>query len=61
MKQQIKISVEVPDRLHAGQFKTVFSMTKVVDDSLDFDFKSVLLGLSVLYRDQDGIIHFSVI
>lgn len=61
MKQQIKITVEVPDHVHAGQFKTVFSIVKVVDDSVDFDFKSVLLGLSVLYRDQDGIIHFSVI
>lgn len=61
MKQQIRITVEVPDKLHAGEFKTVFNLVKVVDDSLDFDFKSVLHGLSVLFSDQAPVILFKVL
>lgn len=61
MKQEIKISVEVPDRLKPGSTKVVFSMVKVVDDSIDFDFRSVLHGLTVLFQDQSPIILFQIL
>ena len=60
MKREIKISVEVPDRLKPGSTKVVFRMVKVVDDSIDFDFKSALRGLFVFYQDQSPIILFQI-
>lgn len=58
MKQMIRIMVEVPDRLKVGEFKIVFNHAMSVDDSLQFDYTHVLLGLHCLF--PDGVITFKV-
>lgn len=58
MKQVIHVTVDVPDCLKNGEFKTVFHHAMTVDDSLKFDYTHVLIGLHCLFLD--GIITFKV-
>lgn len=61
MKQEIQITVEIPDHIHPGQFKRVFHLVKSCDDSVQFNFGSVLNGLLCLFYDLNAIITFKIL
>lgn len=60
MKQRIEIEVIIPDLLKAGQFKSLFRKVIEIDDSVDFDYKSVLKGLKCLFADDLVVICFKI-
>lgn len=59
MKQRIRVEIIVPQHSTPGEFKTVYQMETFVDDSVSFDFCSVLKGLRCLYPET-SIISFKV-
>lgn len=52
--------VSVPDHNKAGSFKDIFRLENVIDDCVDFDFRSVVKGLRCLYPDG-AIISFRLL
>lgn len=61
MKQSLKIKCEVPDRVHAGDFKVIYSNLVKIDDSLNFDYQTLIRGLKLLYPFNDLIINFQIL
>ena len=60
MKQHIEIMVSVLDKSVIGRYKDVCKVVTKVDDSVKFDFQSVVRGLRCLYPDDTAIISFKV-
>lgn len=61
MKQRIEITVSVPDRSNIGNYKDVFKVVNIVDDSVLYDFQSVVKGLRCLYPDEAAVISFKIL
>lgn len=55
-----KIIVTTPDRNNIGSFKEVFRHSISVDDSIDFDYKSLLKGIKVLFPDKQLFINLNI-
>ena len=53
MKQRLLILVETPDLRNVGSFKELYRNQLMIDDSLDFDFRTVLSSLKILYPGND--------
>ena len=60
MKQRIIIRVEKTDPLKAGSFVEIYRNSVETDDSLSFDFSTMIKALSILYASQKPIISFSI-
>lgn len=61
MRQRIEITVDVPDRNDIGSWKNVFKVVNLVDDSVTFDFQSVVKGLRCLFPQDSAVISFKVL
>ena len=58
MKQEIIITVDVPDHRNAGNVKNVFRCVKLIDNSVELDLKAIYHGLRLLYDDSSAVITF---
>ena len=61
MKQRIEIMVSIPDRQDIGKVKDLFRVVNFVDDSVRYDFQSVVKGLRVLFPDESAVISFRLL
>lgn len=60
MKQRLLILVQTPDLRNVGSFKELYRNQLMIDDSLDFDFHTVLSSLKILYPGNYIIISFKI-
>lgn len=49
MNARIVIDVDVPDHINPGSFKNVIHRVVSLDDSVEFDFRSVIRGLCCIF------------
>lgn len=60
MKQTLKIEVLSPDRSKAGEFRQLLLNRIELDDSLHFDYHSLLKGINLLYSNKQIIVNLSI-
>lgn len=60
MEQRVIIKVLLPDSLDVGKSKVLFKCVRMLDDAVDFDYKSVIKGLRCLYPDERISIAFEI-
>lgn len=60
MKQRVDIKVEVPDSVKVGAFKELYSTVVLLDDSLKFDYNTIIQAFKMLYLDKHIFVSFVV-
>lgn len=60
MNKLLIITVECPDRINVGQFKTLYKNSIPIDDSIKIPFEILIEALRVLYPQVDNRVMFNV-
>lgn len=60
MKQHIKVIVQSPDKIKAGQFREELRRNIEVDDALNFDFTTLLKGLRLMFFNKEIFINLTI-
>lgn len=60
MRQRLKILVEIPDPKNIGSYKELYRNQLLLDDSVNFDFQTILSALKILYPDEGVFISFMI-
>lgn len=56
MKTRLRVKVEIPDPLHNNKFKELFRNQLELDESVSYDYQSLIKGIKLLFQRNDLII-----